>query len=128
MSPESKTTVAELIKRVTQMQESASARTVFGEPVQLNGRTIIPIAKVSYGFGLGMGAGGDKEHGATGEGGGGGGGASIRPVAVLEVSGESTKLKPVVDVTRLALAGMLLVAWNVFWVTYTVRKTAGKRA
>jgi len=29
-----------------------------------------------------------------------------------------------VDVTRVALAGMLLAAWNVFWITYTVRKAA----
>lgn len=111
----------ELLKKVTHLQENAAVRAVFGEPIQANGKTIIPVAKVAYGFGLGMGQGGGKEKQASGQGGGAGGGVSVRPVAVLEVSGQETKVKPVVDVTRLALAGMLLLAWNVFWITYTVR-------
>jgi hypothetical protein len=48
-------------------------------------------------------------------------------VAVLEIGGSETKVRPIIDVTRLAVAGMLLVGWSVFWITYTARKTAALR-
>lgn len=123
----------EMLNRIGQMHERATVKTVFGEPYQVNGRTVIPVAKVSYGFGFGAGRGnaklnGANESGGGGEGGGGGGRVSVRPVAVLEVSGTETRLKPIVDVTRLAIAGMALVAWNVFWITYTVRRMSARRS
>ena len=117
----------EMLNRIGQVHERASVRTVFGEPFQVNGRTIIPVAKVQYGFGFGVGRKNDKEEAGAGEGGGGGAGVSVRPVAVLEISSHETKVRPVVDVTRLAMAGMLLAAWNVLWITYTIRRVAAKR-
>ncbi|MBI3998713.1 MAG: hypothetical protein HY355_06735 [Armatimonadetes bacterium] len=119
----------DLMNRIGQVHERATVKTVFGEPFQVNGRTIIPVAKVAYGFGFGAGRSNEreKEEEETGEGGGGGGGVSVRPVAVLEISGQDTKVKPIVDVTRLALAGMVLAAWNVFWIAYTIRKMARGR-
>ena len=128
-----------MLSRIGDLQQSAGVKTVFGEPYQVGGRTIIPIAKVSYGFGVGGGRadGGEPDEPesaagggpratsrrmARGAGGGGGAGVSVRPVAVLEVSAGETKVRPIVDVTRLVLAGMLLAAWNVFWITYTVRR------
>lgn len=41
---------------------------------------------------------------------------------------KETRIRPIVDVARVALAGMLLAAWNVFWITYTVRKAARSRS
>lgn len=119
----------EMLNRIGQVHERASVRTVFGEPFQVDGRTIIPVARVQYGFGFGVGRSKEKEKDEeeSGEGGGGGAGVSVRPVAVLEITGQETKVKPVVDVTRLALAGMLLAAWNVLWITYTIRRVAAKR-
>ena len=120
----------EMLNRIGQVHDRASVKTVFGEPFQVNGRTIIPVAKVQYGFGFGVGRSKEKEkeEEESGEGGGGGAGVSIRPIAVLEITGQETKVKPVVDVTRLALAGMLLAAWNVLWITYTIRRVAAKRS
>ena len=119
----------EMLNRIGQVHERASVRTVFGEPFQVDGRTIIPVAKVQYGFGFGVGRSKEKEkeEEESGEGGGGGAGVSVRPVAVLEITAQETKVKPVVDVTRLAMAGMLLAAWNVLWITYTIRRVAAKR-
>lgn len=142
-----------MLNRFGQVHERATVKTVFGEPYQLDGRTIVPIARVTYGFGFGGGRGSrgapaEDEVAATerretggraasakaneadgtdampgfGVGGGGGGRVSVRPVAILEVTGAETKIRPIVDVTRVAIAGMLLVAWNVFWVTYTIRR------
>ena len=123
----------EILNRFGEIHERATVKTVFGEPYQVNGRTIIPVAKFAYGFGFGGGRGngktGEGEDARTGggTGAGGGGRVSVRPIALLEVGGTETTVKPIVDVTRLALAGMALVAWNVFWITYTVRRVRGRR-
>jgi len=116
----------EVLGRLSRIDEKATVRTVFGEPIHQNGRVIIPVAKVAYGFGFGGGrnAEKEKEEEESNEGAGGGGGVSVRPVAILEINEKETRIRPIVDVTRLALAGMLLTAWNVFWITYTVRKAA----
>jgi uncharacterized spore protein YtfJ len=128
MSEQSHTTIEELLGRVSQIHERATAKTVFGDPLHVNGRTVIPVARVQYGFGFG--AGRDKETEAgeeeSKEGGGGGGGLSVRPIAVLEITDKETKMKPIIDVNRLAIAGMLLAAWNVFWIAYTIRRAAAR--
>jgi uncharacterized spore protein YtfJ len=118
----------EMLNRIGQVHERATVKTVFGEPYQVNGRTIIPVAKVRYGYGFGVGRSNEKGKEEEESGGGGGAGVSIRPVAVLEISGTETRVKPIVDVTRLAMVGMLLVAWNVLWITYTVRRIVAKRS
>jgi uncharacterized spore protein YtfJ len=128
MSEPGRTTVEELIGRISQVHDKATARTVFGDPVHVAGRTIIPIARVRYGFGFGMGRNSEREREEeeASVGGGGGGGLSIRPVAFLEITEQEARMRPIVDVTRVILAGMALVAWNLFWVMYTAR-ASGKR-
>lgn len=120
----------QILNRIGQMHERATVKTVFGEPYQVDGRTVVPVAKVSYGFGFGAGRGNAKESEANesgGAGGGGGGRVSVRPVAVLEMSAAGTSVRPIVDVTRIALAAMALVAWNVFWMSYTARRICARR-
>jgi len=57
----------------------AAVKAVYGEPIEAQGKTIIPVAKVVYGFGGGYGeTGKDKKEGADKE--GGGAGASPRDV------------------------------------------------
>jgi uncharacterized spore protein YtfJ len=41
---------------------SATVKAVFGEPVHAAGRTVIPVAKVAYGFGGGFGTGHEKNR------------------------------------------------------------------
>lgn len=107
---------------VEQLRESASVESVFGDPVETDGRTLVPVARVSYGFGGGFGRGpsGDETRDETawepgepsgmeaesGEGGGGGGGVSARPVGVLEVSADGTRFVRFGDRRRLAVAGL----------------------
>jgi uncharacterized spore protein YtfJ len=123
--------LSEMLQRFGNVEEKISVRTVFGEAIQRGGRTIIPVASVTYAFGFGGGrqspSGVGSTASRTGEGGGGGGRASVRPVALLEVDLEGTRVRPIVDMSRLALAGMALVAWNVFWVSLTVRRLAERR-
>jgi uncharacterized spore protein YtfJ len=74
--------------------KSGSVRTVYGDPVTVGGRTVIPVARVGYGFGGGFGkASGLAPPGdhAPEEGGGGGGGMMARPVGALEITAEGTR-------------------------------------
>jgi uncharacterized spore protein YtfJ len=125
MPKDDRISVEDLMNRISQLHQKATVKTVFDEPMIANGRTIIPVANVRYAFGVGRGK-SEKQEG-FGEGGGGGGGVRIGPVAILEVGDQETKVKPIPDVTRLALAAMALVAWNLFWIAYTVRRVAARR-
>ena len=103
---------------------SATVKAVYGEPIHVNGKTVVPIAKVAYGFGGGFGSGHGKHalegeasaDGRRGEGGGGGGGVRAFPAGALEITEEGTRFVPYTDLRPLALAfaagavlGMLLL-------------------
>ena len=51
---------------------TANVKAVYGEPIAAQGKTVIPVAKLIYGFGGGAGTGGVGNSGTRGEGGGGG--------------------------------------------------------
>jgi len=102
---------------VAHLSEAAQASAAVGPPQTLGSRTIVPLAtvRVSAGWGLGFGGGGgtDDAHnqgGGSGGGGGGGGMASSRVIAIAEVSNDGLRLRPVPDVTALALGAMALLA------------------
>ena len=82
----------ETLKVLTEkIADMISTKTVIGEHITIEGRTIIPITKVSFGFGSGGGEGKGKS-GDQGSGSGGGGGASVQPIAFLVVSKEEVQL------------------------------------
>ncbi|MDO8725999.1 MAG: spore germination protein GerW family protein [Candidatus Methanoperedens sp.] len=84
--------VEEIIKTVTEeIANMISTKTVIGEHITLEGKTIIPVTKVSFGFGSGGGEGKGKS-GDEGFGAGGGGGGAIEPIAFLVVSREEVKV------------------------------------
>jgi uncharacterized spore protein YtfJ len=72
----------------------ASAKAVFGEPVERDGITIIPVAKVRMGFGAGGGSGSGHDH-DSGEGGGGGGGTMATPLGYIEISAAGAEFRPI---------------------------------
>jgi uncharacterized spore protein YtfJ len=67
------------------------AKSVFGEPISTNGKTIVPVAKVRYGFGGGSG----RKSQDNEEGFGGGGGFIGKPVGVIEITNEQTRFVPI---------------------------------
>lgn len=84
--------IEDLMKTVTEeIANLISTKTVVGEHITIEGRTIIPVTRVSFGFGSGGGEGKGKT-GDEGFGGGGGGGGSIEPIAFLVLSGEEVKV------------------------------------
>jgi hypothetical protein len=62
------------------------------------------------------------------EGSGGGSGAGGRATAkgYVRISADEVRFEPVLDLTRLALAGIAFAAWSVFWISRTMR-AVGKR-
>lgn len=81
--------VSNTLSKITdRLQASATTKTVYGEPVSVEGRTLIPVARVRYGFG----AGGGADAGSNGsEGSGGGGGVEVTPIGIIEITKLETR-------------------------------------
>jgi uncharacterized spore protein YtfJ len=81
--------------------------TVFGEPIESHGKTIITVARVQYG--LGAGGGGENKDAIGGS--GGGGGVNVTPMGVIEVTDAGTRFIRFFDpkmAARLVGAGVML--------------------
>jgi uncharacterized spore protein YtfJ len=76
-----------------EIERMLTAKTVVGDPISIEGTTLIPL--VSFGFGFGAG-GGQGRGGKTGEGEGGGtgGGGGMQPVAVIIVTKDGVRVQP----------------------------------
>lgn len=107
----------DIFKGITErLQTTANVETVYGEPIVVDGKTIIPLARVRYGFGGGLGDGNDedgssRENGRPGGFGGGGGGVEVTPIGIIEVTPGDTRYISFEDRRRLiraALVGMVL--------------------
>jgi len=68
---------------------TAKAATIFGEPVEREGLTVIPVAKARWGFGGGVG----RRRGEDGA--GGGGGAQVIPVGFIEMKNGEAQFRPI---------------------------------
>jgi uncharacterized spore protein YtfJ len=89
---------AELLQKMGDtLGSTATVKSVFGEPIHANGKTVVPVAKVAYGFGGGAGSGTDANPDRHGEGGGGGGGMRAFPAGALEITESGTKFVPFID-------------------------------
>lgn len=122
---ESETTPTERAAAVLEkLFAAADVSRAFGPPMTHGDATILPAAEVIAvaGFGLGSGGGigldrqGQRRRGGGG-GGGGGGYAFSRRVAVVVASSDGVGARPVIDVTRIALAaltaaGFVLASWR----------------
>lgn len=97
----------EILKNISERLEgSANVSTVLGEPIVAGGKTIIPVARVRYGFGGGFGEGhGNKE---AGQGGGVGCGVEVTAIGILEITPEGTNFTSFEDRSRLIKAGLAL--------------------
>jgi uncharacterized spore protein YtfJ len=88
---------------------AAQAAHIFGEPVERDGVTVIPVAKARWGLG---GGGGRRGRFGRGQGVGGGGGAQVEPVGFIEIRDGETRYRPITDpkwVIGAALTGGFLL-------------------
>jgi uncharacterized spore protein YtfJ len=96
---------------IESLRSTATVKSVFGEPIQMEGKTVVPIAKVAYHFGGGFGSkpkSGESRPDAKQEGGGGGGDVKAFPAGALEITPNRTSFVPLHDALHdcgLLLAG-----------------------
>jgi uncharacterized spore protein YtfJ len=105
---ESRTTFVETLAERIGTRFGSTA--VFGEPVEAEGVTVIPVARATWGFGGGTGT----RPEAEGEGEGGGGGGSTSPVGFIELRDGKASFRPIVDPRPFALAAAAGLAAGVF--------------
>lgn len=104
------------------IRDVATVRTVFGEPVQVDGVTLIPVARIGGVGGAGEGQGphgssADRSPDGGGGGSGGGFGVGTTPVGVYVVKDGNVSFVPAED--RIAMVGkaatvaiVALFAWS----------------
>lgn len=121
--------IQRLLDTFADLRDNANVNACFGEATTVRGRTIIPVAKVSYGFGMGaeQGPPADMESLGTAAHGPYGGGMKSSPLGVIEVTEGETRIKPVVDEQKVAVLGMLVGAWSVFWLAKVLMVIFGRR-
>ncbi len=89
--------VADLMKAsMSEIERLLNTKTVVGEPITAGDTTIIPLVSVGFGFGAGGGS-GNLTSGEAGEGSGlgTGGGGGVKPVAVVIVDKNGTRLESI---------------------------------
>jgi uncharacterized spore protein YtfJ len=89
-------------KAVSEIERMLNTKTVVGEPITIEGNTLIPLISVGFGFGVGAGKGTDPKKGA-GTGGGTGGGGGVKPVALVIINADGVRLEPVKSSTASVL-------------------------
>ena len=114
-------TVQETLKGIVeQIRDTATVKTIYGEPVKTEGKTIVPVARVRYGFG---GGGGTQEQGPTPDegggpkqnvGGGGGGGIDVTPIGFIEVTQDETRFVSFEERPRIIKAAFILSLLGLF--------------
>lgn len=99
----------------------ASASAVYGEPVDQDGVTVVPVARVRWGFGSGAGLDTDNGSGEPDFGGGGGGGVSARPIGFIELRDGEAEFRPIKDPAAPAM--LVLAAGAATWLILRGLKT-----
>jgi len=98
--------MSEMFKSIVEpLQTSAAVKSVFGEAVSAQGKTVIPVARVAYGFG----------GGGRGAREGGGGGVSATPLGVFEITDQGTRFVALNLKRKLLLAGFAGLCVGLLW-------------
>jgi len=79
---------------VDEIERMLNSKTVVGEPMVVEGNTLIPLISVGFGFGAGGGT-GKAKAGEEGTGGGTGGGGGVKPVALIVINADGVRLEAI---------------------------------
>ncbi len=77
-------------------------RRLVGDPLEIGDRTVQPVARM---------------RGRVGAGGLG----HAKPCGVIKITPDGVSFEPTANPLQIPLAGILMAAWSVFWITLTVR-------
>jgi uncharacterized spore protein YtfJ len=100
-------------KLTTAIEHAASGERAVGPTTTAGDHVVIPLVETyaQGGFGAGGGSGNEGEaSGGSGGGGGGGGVGRSRTIAIADVGPDGVKIRPVIDVTGLALPAVSAIA------------------
>lgn len=101
-------------------------RRAFGQPIERDGVTLVPVARVFGGTGFGGGDGtvdeAADEPSRSGSGGGGGLGVGVTPIGVYVVKDGDVRWEPAFDLTRVVIGGQLLGAIAVLALARALRR------
>ncbi|GAA4558901.1 GerW family sporulation protein [Planotetraspora kaengkrachanensis] len=126
----------EVMKLISRIHDDVTVRRVFGEPITVDGVTVVPVARVAAGGGGGEGSGpgvrGDGESGAGGdrtgdaqaEGSGAGFGMAATPAGVYVIKEGKVRWEPALDINRIVLGGQIVAVVALL----TLRAIARSRA
>lgn len=89
-------------KAVSEIERMLNTKTVVGEPITVEGNTLIPLVNVGFGFGVGAGQGTEPQKG-SGRGGGTGGGGGVKPVALIVINKDGVRVEPIKSSTASVL-------------------------
>jgi uncharacterized spore protein YtfJ len=109
---------------LAQARDTMTVKRVFGDPIERDGVTVIPVAKVTGGAGGGSGTSGEGE---TSSGAGGGFGVAAAPAGVYVIKGQEVSWQPALDVNRVILGGQLVAIVLLLTVRAIVKARAGGR-
>ncbi len=115
------TALANALSRLDAVKDVMTVQRVFGEPTEVDGVTVMPVAAVRGGGGGGGGGGSAPEENEQGEGAGLGFGINARPVGVFTVKDGAVTWQPAVDVTRIVLGSQLVALAALFFVGRALR-------
>lgn len=108
----------ETTQLLSQVRDSITVQRVFGEAIERNGVTVLPVARVQGG-----GGGGDKQVEQRGQ--GAGFGLSARPAGVYVIRQGNVTWQPAVDINRIVLGGQL-VAVVLFLVARSIARSRSR--
>ncbi len=89
--------VEKLVKTTLgEIEKVLDSKTVVGEPITIEGTTLIPLMSVGFGFAAGGGSGkGETKETTEGGGSGSGGGAGVRPIAIIVINKDGVRIEPI---------------------------------
>jgi uncharacterized spore protein YtfJ len=113
----SEATAMQIDAAITQARDAMTVRRVFGDPIERDGLTVIPVANVMGGGGGGSGEGPGAEPGSSAEamgsrpmasGSGMGFGLRATPAGVYVLKDGDVRWEPALDLTRVAIMGQIV--------------------
>ena len=106
--PQGESAMTSALSRLDAVKDVLTVKRVFGDPYQVDGVTVIPVAAVRGGGGGGGGEGDAPDAKGAGAGGGVGFGVNVRPVGTVVVSDGTVTWVPSVDVSRIVFGGQVV--------------------
>jgi sporulation protein YtfJ len=89
--------VEKLVKTTLgEIEKVLDSKTVVGEPIVIEGTTLIPLMSVGFGFAAGGGSGkGETKETSESGGTGSGGGVGLRPIAIIVIDKDGVRIEPI---------------------------------